>query len=133
MILLDTHSLVWLSEGRPELGTETRRMCDEALKKDELAVSAISFWEVAMLQDKGRIELFQPALAWRDSLLKLGLVELAVTGEVGIAAVALQNFPADPADRIIAATASLHGAILVTVDKPILNWTGPLRRHNAKL
>ena len=132
MILLDTHALLWLAQGRPELGKEARRLSDEALEEDRLAVSAISFWEVAMLQEKRRIELFQQASAWRESILRLGLVEIAVTGEIGIAAVALPDFHGDPADRIIVATASIHGAALITADKPILEWTGSLHRHDAR-
>ncbi len=132
MILLDTHALLWLAEGMPELGKEARRLSDEALKKDSLAVSAISFWEAAMLQEKRRIQLFQPVSAWRESLLELGLAEIAVTGEIGIAAVALPNFHADPADRIIVATAANHGAALITADQLILGWAGSLHKHNAR-
>ena len=131
MILLDTHALVWLSEGLPTLGKQARKIADQALAEDALAVSAISFWEIALLQQKERITLTQPVPAWRKQLLELGLQELPVDGEIGIAATTLTNFHADPADRFITATALILGASLLTADKRILQWTGKVRRLNA--
>jgi PIN domain nuclease of toxin-antitoxin system len=58
--------------------------------------------------------------------------EWPVTGEVGMAAAALLEFHADPADRFITATALLYGATLVTADDQILAWLGTLQRHNAR-
>ena len=50
--LLDTRVLVWLLSDEQQLGTQTRQLIAHAWSNDEAAVSAISFWEVAMLQDK---------------------------------------------------------------------------------
>lgn len=133
MILLDTHALVWLAEGSRRLGVEARRLTDAALAEERLAVSAISFWEVSMLQRKGRIELRQALGAWRAELLDLGLCEVPVDGGIGIAAAALPVFHPDPADRIIVATASLAAATLVTADHRILEWSGALRTHDARI
>ena len=133
MTLLDTHALVWLTEGSLRLGPTTRRLADEALGEDKLAVSAISFWEIGMLQRKERLHLRQPPEAWRAELLDLGLRELPVDGGIGIAAAALPTFHQDPADRIIVATASIAAAKLVTADERILAWAGALRTHDARL
>lgn len=131
MILLDTHALVWLLEGLPALGKQARKIADQALAEDALAVSAISFWEIALLQQKERITLTQDVSAWRKQLLELGLQELPVDGEIGIGATTLVNFHADPADRIITATALILGASLLTADKRILQWIGQVRRIDA--
>ena len=56
MIVVDTHALLWLRTGDTHLGPVTRRIIDRALREDDLAVSAMTFWEVAMLRDKGRID-----------------------------------------------------------------------------
>ncbi|MFQ5743680.1 MAG: type II toxin-antitoxin system VapC family toxin [Acidobacteriota bacterium] len=133
LTLLDTHVLVWLAAAEPRLGQQARARADEALAADALAVSAISFWEICMLDRKGRIELGQPPQAYRRELLELGLVEMPVTGEVGIAAALLAGFHDDPADRIIAATASLARATLITADQRILDWPGPLIRQDGRL
>lgn len=132
MILLDTHVLIWLTEGQPELGDKARHLADEALANDDLGISAITFWEIAMLHQRGRIQLVQPVEAWRRTLVDRGLREWPLTGEVGIAAATLVDFHPDPADRFITATALLHGATLVTADDRILTWSGMLRRHNAR-
>ena len=132
MILLDTHALIWLAEGLPDLGKQARRIVDKALGQDSLSVAAISFWETAMLHQRGRVRLAQPLEIWRSALLEQGLIELPVTGDIGIAAVQLADFHADPADRLITATAVLHRATLVTADKRILTWSGILQRHNAR-
>ena len=132
MILLDTHTLIWLTEGHSQLGDSARHLADEALAHDDLGVSAISFWETAMLHQRGRIRLVQPVEAWRRRLLDQGVREWPLTGEVGIAAATLLDFHPDPADRFITATALLSGAMLITADDRILTWSGALRRHDAR-
>jgi len=131
--LLDTHALVWLTEGSSRLGSAARRLADAALGEDQLAVSAISFWEVGMLQRKGRVALQQPPETWRSKLLELGLREVPVDGNIGIAAATMTDIHPDPADRIIVATASLAAATLITADDRILAWPGALRTHDARV
>ena len=132
MILLDTHALIWLAEGHPQLGDRARQLADNALAHDGLGVSAITFWEIAMLHQRRRIQLLPPVAAWRQRLIEHGVREWPVTGEVGMAAAALLEFHPDPADRFITATALLYGATLVTADDRILAWSGTLQRHNAR-
>jgi PIN domain nuclease of toxin-antitoxin system len=132
VILLDTHALMWLAEGHPQLGDRARQLADTALAHEDLGVSAITFWEIAMLHQRGRIQLLQPVEAWRQRLIDQGVREWPVTGEVGMAAAALREFHPDPADRFITATALPHGATLVTADDRILAWAGTLPRHDAR-
>lgn len=132
MILLDTHVLVWLTKGLDALGAEARQLANNALGQNELAASAITFWEIEMLIQRGRLELMQSTAAWRQTLLDQGLIEVPLAGDIGIMAAALSDFHHDPADRLIAATALYHSAQLVTADKRILGWTGTLLRHNAR-
>jgi len=107
VILLDTHTLIWLTEGHSHLGGRARHLADEALAHDDLEVSAISFWEMAMLYQRGRIWLMQPVEAWRRRLIDQGLREWPLTGEVGMAVATLLDFHPDPADRFITAKALL--------------------------
>lgn len=131
MILLDTHALVWLSEGLPALGKKARVIADQALAEDVLAISAISFWEITLLHRKERISLNQDVAAWRKQFLEMGVHELPVDGEIGIAATRLEHFHPDPADRFITASAMFFGASLLTADTRILQWTGKVRRIDA--
>jgi PIN domain nuclease of toxin-antitoxin system len=132
VILLDTHVLVWLTQGSPEMGAAAREAADHALASEQLAVSAITFWEIAMLHRKQRLRIMQPLAAFRRDVLQLGVVELAVTGEVGIEAAMLDDIHSDPADRIIVATASLTRSTLLTADQRILDWDGALHSIDAR-
>jgi len=55
MILIDTHVLVWLESGSNRLGKESLAVIDKALCDGVLAVSAVTFWEIAMLIEKKRL------------------------------------------------------------------------------
>jgi PIN domain nuclease of toxin-antitoxin system len=132
LILLDTQAIIWLEAADPRLGAEARVLIDRALSDGELAISAISFCEIAWLLRAGRVTLPLPPAAWRISLLAAGLSEIPLDGEIAIAAVALADFHKDPADRLIVATALDEGARLVTSDAKILAWPGPLARIDAR-
>ena len=131
MILMDTHVLLWLRAGDPRLGPVARAEVQQAWESNALGLSAITFWEIAMLQDKGRIKYPENVDQWRQEQLAQGLVEIPVDGEIGIGAYHLAGFHADPADRIIVATA-LRGHRLLTADERILGWDGNLGRVDAR-
>lgn len=131
MLVLDTHVLIWLDQNNTTLGPEARKCADRALQQNSLAVSAITFWEVTMLIAKGRIGMALPPATWRRDLLGLGLLEIPVDGEIGIA-VAQLDLHGDPADRIIVATALMKEAILMTADQPLLQWNNALQRCDAR-
>ena len=130
MIVVDTHVLIWERTGERSLGSSTRITFDRALALNELAVSAISFWEAGLLKARGRIALDDEVGQWRQILLRQGLVEIPVDGDIAIRAAGLENFPRDPADRLIVATA-MSGHQLLTADRRILDWSGPLNRLDA--
>lgn len=132
MIVLDTHVLVWFAEDHPRLGPRTIRLTDAALQRDEVLVSAVSFWEIAMLADKQRLTLLVSPTALRRSVLEQGVREVVVNGAVAIAAAQLADFHGDPADRLIVASALSIGATLVTADRSILGWQGSLKCHDAR-
>lgn len=132
MILLDTHVLVWMDTDDPILGETTRRLVQRAWDTEDLAVSAISFWECAMLQRRERILLPTTASVWRSDLLAAGLRECPLDGEISILATQL-DLHKDPADRLIAATAVVNSAILLTADERLLSWEHRMRRQDARL
>ena len=131
MILLDTHVSLWLRLGDARLGLVARAEIQRAWESDEVGLSAISFWEMAMLRDKGRIRHPEDVSQWRQEQLSQGMIEITVDGEIGIRASGLANFHADPTDRIIVATA-LSGHRLVTADEQILAWPGNVDRLDAR-
>ena len=133
MILLDTHVLLWHELGNRKLGPQARRTFERALQTGDAVISAISFWEVGMLIWKGRLDFRLDLDAWRQDLLDQGLVEIPVDGRTAARAGLLPNMHGDPADRLIVATALVGDHQLVTADRRILEWPGPLRRRDAAL
>lgn len=131
--MLDTHCLVWMDQAVERMGPSGRQLADEAMGTSGLAVSAISFWEVALLVRKGRLRLEQSLGDWRRDLLGRGVIELPLAGAGCIAAAELENFHADPADRLIVASAQEIGATLLTADEKILAWPGRLDRRDARI
>ncbi|MYC63219.1 MAG: type II toxin-antitoxin system VapC family toxin, partial [Caldilineaceae bacterium SB0661_bin_34] len=75
---------LFFDDGKP--GPVTRRAVDDAWQDGAVAVSAITFWEIAMLHAKGKMELAIDFGTWRASLLQRGLKEIPVDGEIGIRA-----------------------------------------------
>lgn len=132
MILLDTHVLLWAASDDRKLGRKTRNMIDRRWANGELAVPAIAFWEVGLLEARGRVSLSTPVRAWRDAVLTAGAVELALDGNVALRALDLAALHDDPADRFIVATALAHEATLVTADERLLEWRHSLERQDAR-
>lgn len=127
MTLLDTHVLIWQERGDGKLGARARLEFDRALENGAAAVSAVSFWEIGMRVRKGQLDFLIDLDAWRSDLLYQGLIEIAVDGRIASRAGMLAEMHGDPADRIIVATA-LEGHRLLTADRRILDWPGPLDR-----
>jgi PIN domain nuclease of toxin-antitoxin system len=133
MQLLDTHVLVWLDEGSPRLGAKALQTIDRALASGQLGVASISFWEIAMLVRKRRLDIRIELDVWRLELLQNGLLEIPLQGSTALRAGQLQNFHGDPADRMIVATAIEHSATLVTADQKILDWGKLHQKIDASL
>ena len=120
MILLDTHVVLWLAFDQARISRKARAAIAEARKNaGGLAISDITLLEIATLAKKGRITL--------ESTLETFLTEveakfavLPITGRVCVKAMELPAlFPADPADRVIGATALVEGLALATADDAI--------------
>ena len=133
MKLLDTHVLVWLTEGNPRLGSDSLQTINSALKAGKLGVPAICFWEIAMLVAKQRLTLQMDLNVWRFELLQTGLLEIPLQGSTAIRAGQLISFHGDPADRMIVSTAIENSATLITADEKVLRWDGLLQKIDARL
>jgi PIN domain nuclease of toxin-antitoxin system len=135
--VLDTHVWIWVLEGRrKELSNATVNLIEEAAGRAELAVSAISVWETAMLEAKGRISLSRSVDEWVAAALTApGMRLVDLTPEIALESTRLPGEPPnDPADRMIVATTRVLGATLVTCDEQILNYgaTGHARVRNGR-
>ena len=131
-LLLDTHTVLWMTADVPRLGRAARRSCDAALAASELAVPTIVFYEVARALLRGRIEGPPSVRDWRARILSLGVREIPLSAEIAMRAADLESLRRDPCDRIIVATALVEDAVLLTADQPILEWPGRLHRQDAQ-
>lgn len=118
MILLDTHALVWFVDQPAKLSRPAFREIEKHAAKRELLVSEISWWEIAMLVQKGRLELNQPVQRWLQVVVEMDGVNAAgITPGIAVIGVGLPALLTDPADRIIYATAQEWGCSLVSADE----------------
>lgn len=124
MIVLDTHALIWVVNDDPRLGSAARATIDDAVRTDFALVSAITVWEIALLAEKGRLHLGREVGSWIKTALALPGIRLApVEPEIAVDSVRLPgSFHADPADRLIVATARHWSAPLLTADDAILAY-----------
>jgi PIN domain nuclease of toxin-antitoxin system len=122
-VVLDTHAWLWWVSRPRSLG---RRASARVAEAQRIGISAVSCLEVAVAVAKGRISLDRAPLDWLEQALALPRVELiALTPRIAVAASQLgRDFPGDPADRVIAATAQLEGATLLTKDRRIRSYRG---------
>ncbi|MCI0635051.1 MAG: PIN domain-containing protein [Actinobacteria bacterium] len=113
-VVLDSHVVHWWSAEPDRMSRAAASALSDA---DELAVAAISWFELAWLADHERITLTIPVRSWLEQLAAQ-VRTLPLTPAVAAAAVALpSSFPGDPADRLIYATAIENGCRLVTKDR----------------
>jgi len=119
VILLDTHALVWAVVESRQLSRPALAAIQKARREDGLAIAAVTLWELAVLVARGRIQAYGTVEASLRLLVE-GVTIRPLTAE--IAALAAQfpdDYPRDPADRLIGATARAEGLALVTRDEDI--------------
>ena len=120
MILLDTHVVLWLALEPERISKNAKTAIDEARQnKDGLAVCGFTLLEIATAYSKDRLSLAMGL----DSFLRdveERFVVLPITGRACARTLTLPaNYPKDPGDRVIGATALVEGMALVTADAEI--------------
>lgn len=124
-LLLDTHLLLWAA-GRPaKLPDQVRRMLEDT--DNTLVFSAASIWEVAIKNGLGRDEFRVQPRVLRRGLLDNDYVELAITSQHTACAGELPAIHKDPFDRILVAQALSEGFTLLTADRTVAQYPGPVR------
>lgn len=122
--LFDTHALIFWSN-RSEVSAKFIQFFDEQNQQGTLYVSSISFWEIALLVQKGRLALSN-VQHWQEELFRhTNLRLLAPSIKEMIDSTLLPTIHKDPFDRILIAQAVEHGLIFVTQDQVIQQYTVP--------
>ena len=106
------------------LSAASQAVANEAVARGQARISIISFWEIAMLVSRNKLDFGKPAALWiAESLVDPSPTVEPLTTEIAVAAGELPGgFRSDPADQIIVATARTTGATLITRDRRILAY-----------
>lgn len=123
-LLLDTHIWIWLLDDREEFATRGLwPLLDRAALARRLFVSDISFWEVALKSAKRQITLGPDTSLWLGRAERApGIAYIPLDRAILIGSTRIEDFHADPADRVLVATARIHALTLVTADAAIIEW-----------
>jgi PIN domain nuclease of toxin-antitoxin system len=125
-LLLDTHLLVWSTSSSGRLSSVARALINNP--DNQLFFSAASLWELAIKQSLGKKDFKVDARLLRRELLNIGYTELPISSNHAVAIDSLPLIHRDPFDRILVVQATLEGITLLTVDKIIARYPGPIRR-----
>jgi PIN domain nuclease of toxin-antitoxin system len=125
-VLLDTHVLIWWHAGGGRLSPTARRAIEDA---DAILVSPLTCWETATLHRLGRAVLDRDPLVWVGDLLREDRIVVApVSPEAATWAGMLPDeFPGDPIDRLLYATARDRRVPLVSKDERLHEYAAAAR------
>jgi len=125
MIVLDTHVLIWWISDPEKLSSKATKLIETEKKQGQIFISSISVWEIYLLVQKDRLTITMNLDAWFAEIERLPFVQFVpVDNRIAATSVVLPgDFHADPADRIIVATAREKGAKLITADDRIRKYS----------
>lgn len=124
-LLIDTHLLIWAAEGIERLSAEAIELMGDP--ENVLIFSVASIWEVAIKQALSRSDFSADASLMRRGLLESGYEELPINAAHAIAVANLPGIHNDPFDRMLIAQAGTEGLLLLTADRRLAAYPGPVR------
>lgn len=124
-VVFDTHLVLWAAFSEGSMPHAMRDYLDDDATVPLLSVVVV--WEVAIMAAKPRSNLPGGPDMLRRAMLEHGWSELPVTGDHALAAAALPMVYGDPFDRMLVAQAMAEGALLLTSDRTVARYPGPVR------
>lgn len=119
-LLLDTHAFIWLHDDPQRLGSAMAIIRDPV---NELLVSAVVAWEIAIKASVGRLLLPEPVGTWLPSrMARIRAAPLAIQHEHALAVADLPPLHRDPFDRLLVCQSRLLRAPIVTADRAIIQY-----------
>jgi PIN domain nuclease of toxin-antitoxin system len=125
-ILVDTHLLLWAAGVPNKLPPQARQLIEDT--ENELYVSSASLWEISIKSLRGDSGFQVDPRLLRASFLDNGYRELPITTDHAVCVYSLPLNHKDPFDRILVAQATVEGMTLLTSDKQVARYPGPIRK-----
>jgi PIN domain nuclease of toxin-antitoxin system len=125
-LLIDTKLLLWAALDDQRFPRAAATLLGDPA--NQLYVSSASIWEVAIKTSRGNPSFRVEPLIFRRNLLANGYIELPITSEHAIATQSLPPLHKDPFDRILIAQATVEGITLLTSDRQVAKYPGPIRK-----
>ena len=122
--LLDTHLLIWSAVKPEKLPRKSRDIIEDAAS--DIAFSAVSIWEAAIKASLSKPSFQIDVRRVRQGLLDNAIPELDVTSDHGMAVQNLPHIHGDPFDRLLIAQAVVEGMTLLTSDRVLSRYPGPI-------
>ncbi len=114
-LLLDTHAFIWRVSRPDRLSDDANQLIDDPA--NDVLVSSATAWEIATKTRLGKLPGGEAiAAGFAQAVDDVRAVELGITSTHALLAGAFDVDHRDPFDRMLAAQASIEGAVLVTRD-----------------
>ena len=125
LFLLDTHALIfWCNQ--QSVSEDFIKFFDKQDQLGNLMVSSISFWEIALLTKKGKLEITDVE-SWKNELFaNTNLVLIEPSASEMIKSTQLPDIHKDPFDRLLIVQTNNNKATLVTKDVTIKKYSVPV-------
>ena len=129
-LLLDTHILLWAAGVPDRRSVQVRALIDDPANQPFF--SAASIWEIAIKFPLGRGDPVPDPPELRQGLAAHDYTELPVTSAHAAAVAHLPPIHRDPFDRLLIAQAQVEGITLLTADRTVARYPGPIRRLGSR-
>lgn len=123
-LLLDTHIILWAAYDPSCLSAAARELLTDT--GNQLHFSVASLWEVAIKSSLGRADFKIDVADLRQGLVANGYTEVSIEAGHILRLPTLPNIHADPFDRLLVAQAMADGFALITHDKKVKAYGGPV-------
>jgi PIN domain nuclease of toxin-antitoxin system len=120
-LLLDTCTFLWLNSRLSQVSPLVRGLCAD--RDNELYLSVVSAWEIALKQMSGRLPLPEPAAQYVPKRREAnGIASLDLSEDAVLQLPKLPSLHTDPFDRMLICQAIAHGLAILTPDEWIARY-----------
>jgi len=120
-LLLDTCTFLWIVGDEPDLSDTARRLF--SVQANEVYLSAVSSWEIAVKHRLGRLQLDKPPDEYVPHFRKKHFIlPLSLEEQATLQLSKLPDHHRDPFDRMLICQALYHGLVLLTPDHEIRKY-----------